>query len=206
MIFDCEFLSAPGAPQRFWCGPHDPDPVVFQIGAVRIALDAPYAEIDRFECVIRPKDRTGAPVRLHSLGETLTGVTNARLDAEGVPLADGLDAFARFAGDDPIWSWGKDEFNMMAISAYVEGIQPPLAAHRFGNATRLFLQAGLPLDEVQALRSNTMAEHFGIEVDGARGHDALGDARMVSAVIVHLMTAGRLEPDALNHPLAPVPA
>ena len=206
VFYDCEFLTAPGAPQRFWCGPNDPDPVIFQVGAVRIGLEPPFDELERFEVLVQPKDRSGVPVALHPLAEKLTGVTNARLAAEGRSLAEGLDAFAQFVGDDAIWSWGKDEFNMMAISAYVEGLVPPIPAHRFGNATRLFLHAGLPLEEVQSLRSNTMADHFGIEVPDARGHDALGDARMVTAVVVHLMSTGRLDPTVLKHPTAPVPA
>ena len=40
IIFDCEFLAIEGSPQRFWCGPFDPDPVVAQIGAVRCDCSA----------------------------------------------------------------------------------------------------------------------------------------------------------------------
>jgi len=38
IIYDCEFLVSDGAQQRFWCGPTDPDPVIAQIGAVRLDL------------------------------------------------------------------------------------------------------------------------------------------------------------------------
>ncbi|MEL7345038.1 MAG: hypothetical protein AAFN59_09300, partial [Pseudomonadota bacterium] len=123
VFFDCEFLTAPGAPQRFWCGPHDPDPVVFQIGAVRISLLAPFDEIERFEVLIQPKDRHGSPIALHPLAEKLTGVSNTRLSREAVELGEALARFAAFVGEDPIWSWGKDEFNMMAISAYVKAMR-----------------------------------------------------------------------------------
>ena len=198
IIYDCEFATAPGAPQRFWCGPLDPDPVVFQIGAVRISLDAPYAALDRFEVLIQPTDRAGAPLELDPLNARLTGVTPDRLAAEGVTLPEALERLSAFAGDDMLWAWGKDEFNMVAISCYVAGIAPPMPAHRFGNAPVLFLKAGVPLDTIHGLRSNTMLDHFGLSVPDARGHDALGDARMVAEALRHLMQSGALDPAHLR--------
>ncbi|WP_415922076.1 exonuclease [Tateyamaria sp. SN6-1] len=200
IIYDCEFATAPGAPQRFWCGPEDPDPIVFQIGAVRISLDAPYAATDLFEVLIKPYDRFGEPMMLDPLNARLTGVTAERLDTEGVPLATALDRLSAFAGSDPLWAWGKDEFNMMAISCYVASIAPPIAAPRFGNAPALFLKAGIPLDVIHGLRSNTMLEHFGLSLPDARGHDALGDARMVAEALRHLMDTGQLDPAHLHRP------
>ena len=37
-----------------------------------------------------------------------------------------------------------------------------------------------------------MLEHFGLSLPDARGHDALGDARMVAEVLRQLLTEGRL--------------
>lgn len=201
IIYDCEFATAPGAPQRFWCGPLDPDPIVFQIGAVRLSLEPPFEMLDRFEVLVQPRDRTGTPLDLHPLNATLTGVTADRLAAEGIPLADALDRLARFAGQDHLWAWGKDEFNMVAISCYVSGLVPPIPATRFGNAPVLFLAAGVPLEVIHGLRSNTMLDHFGLSLPDARGHDALGDARMVAEVLRHLMQDGALDPMRLCAPL-----
>ncbi|RUV80239.1 exonuclease, partial [Mesorhizobium sp. M1A.F.Ca.IN.022.07.1.1] len=36
IIFDCEFLCLQGSQRRFWCAPHDPDPVIAQVGAVKL--------------------------------------------------------------------------------------------------------------------------------------------------------------------------
>ena len=192
VIYDCEFATAPGAPQRFWCGPEDPDPVVFQIGAVRLSLEAPFEALDRFEVLVCPRDRRGGVIDLHPLNAKLTGVTPERLAAEGVDLAEALDRLAGFAGQDMLWAWGKDEFNMVAISCYVAGIAPPIPATRFGNAPVLFLQAGIEAEVIHGLRSNTMLEHFGLSLPDARGHDALGDARMVAEVLRQLLTEGLL--------------
>ena len=46
IVFDCEFLTAEGAPQRFWCGPYNPDPVIVQIGLVRLGLSAGFPVAD----------------------------------------------------------------------------------------------------------------------------------------------------------------
>lgn len=200
VIYDCEFATAPGAPQRFWCGPCDPDPIVFQIGAVRLSLTAPFDTLERFEVLIQPRTRSGDPLALHPLNATLTGVTTERLEAEGLPLEDALQRLVAFAGADQLWAWGKDEFNMMAISCYVAGVAPPLPATRFGNAPALFLAAGLALEDIHSLRSNTMLAHFGLSLPDARGHDALGDARMVAEVLRHLMQTGQLAPDLLHAP------
>ena len=198
IIYDCEWATAPGAPQRFWCGPEDPDPIVFQIGAVRLSLEAPFHTLERFEVLILPRNRQGALLDLHPLNATLTGVTPDRLVREGVSLDAGLRRFAAFAGDDHLWAWGKDEFHMVAISCYVAGLAPPLPATRFGNAPTLFLAAGVPLEDIHGLRGNTMLDHFDLSLPDARGHDALGDARMVAEVLRHLMQSGQLDPDLLR--------
>ena len=90
---------------------------------------------------------------------------------------------------------------MVAISCYVAGIVPSIPADRFGNAPELFLEAGVPLDVIHGLRSNTMLEHFGLSLPDARGHDALGDARMVAEVLRHLMQTDQLDPMRLSAPL-----
>jgi hypothetical protein len=138
---------------------------------------------------------------LSPLAERLTGVTNARLADEGIALGTALERVAEFAAGSALWSWGRDDHNLMGISCYIEGIAPPIPATWFGNATTLLQQAGIALDDIHALRSNTLPEHFGLTVTGACPHDALGDVRMVAAVLRHLKAAGRLDPSAMTHAL-----
>lgn len=198
IIYDCEFATAPGAPQRFWFGPLDPVPVVFQIEALRLSLKSPFDTLERFETLVQPLDRVGAPLELHPLNVELTGVTHERLATEGMPLADALARMSVFAGDDKLWDWGKDEFHMVAISWYVAGVPAPIPARRFGNAPELFLAAGVPLEVFGGLRSNTMLDHFGLSLPDARGYDSLGDARMVAEVLRYLMQSGALAPELLR--------
>ncbi|MHA6344766.1 exonuclease [Roseivivax sp. CAU 1761] len=198
VVWDCEFLTDAGAPGRFWCGPRDPDPTLVQLGAVRLDLDGGAPRVhDRFEALVVPRDRRGRRVALAPLFTQLTGLTEARLDAEGGPLGAALAAFAAFAGDAPLWAWGKDEFNAVAISCYVAGIAPPIAATRFGNAPLLLERAGVPLERIHALRSHTLAAEFGLDLPQLRGHDAVDDATAVAHVLAHLIGAGRLAPEAV---------
>lgn len=194
IIFDCEFLTAEGAPSRFWCGPRDPDPVVAQIGLAKLSLRGNFGITDRLRLHVIPRDRHGDRVLLDPLFVRLTGITEATLDAEGLPLAEALDQADAFAEGAQFWSWGKDEFNMLAISCYVTGIVPPIPAVRFGNACRLLQQAGMPYDDIVRTRSNTLAGYFGLSHPELRGHDALDDALGVAHVLSHLLGKGDLDP------------
>ena len=194
VILDCEFLSAEGAPRRFWCGPTDPDPTVVQIGAVRLGLGGDHPLGQRFQRLIHPVDRSGAPVTLDPAFCALTGLTNQRLADEGQSLAQALADFAAFARGRTIWSWGKDELNLMAISSYVAGIRAPIPARRFGNACALLLAAGVPLSDIQTLRSHTLCTHFGLTPPQGRAHDALFDALSLATVLRHLLLTARLAP------------
>ena len=195
VIWDVEFLTDAGAPQRFWCGPRDPDPVLVQIGAVRLGVEGDFALGETFERVVVPRDRAGAVWPLSPLFTRLTGIDDARVANEGVELEPALTALAGFAGDDTIWAWGNDEIFAVGISCYLAGVVPPLAATRFGNATRLLVKAGVPEDEVVTLRSNTLCAHFGVDDGGAQAHDALGDAKSVAYVLQHFLRRGALSAD-----------
>lgn len=198
LVFDCEFLTAPGSPSRFWCGPQDPDPVVAQIGVVRLGLEGDFPIRETLRLFVVPKDRAGQRVALDPFFTRLTGITEGDLDREGLALEDALARVARFAEDARLWSWGKDEFNMIAISCYVEGIAPPLCARQFGNACDLVMRAGMPLEEIGKARSNTLAACFGIEHPPLAAHDALGDALGVAYVLQHLLRTGALPPEACH--------
>ena len=193
IVFDCEFLTSEGAPSRFWCGPHDPDPIVVQIGMVKIGLteDCPVLETARLYVV--PRDRKGGKIGLDPFFTRLTGITDAKIDAEGLPLAEALTAVADFAGGARLWSWGKDEFNMIAISCYVAGIPPVIPVGQFGNACALLERAGMPYEDIKRTRSNQLADYFGIDHPPLRGHDALDDALSVACVVQALLQQGKLQ-------------
>ncbi|MEO1549391.1 MAG: exonuclease [Pseudomonadota bacterium] len=197
IVFDCEFLTTPGAPSRFWCGPHDPDPVVAQIGCVRLGLAGAFEIAGTQRIYVRPTGRDGARLPLDPLFSRLTGITEDEIEAHGRPLAKALDQVAQFAGGAKLWSWGKDEFNMIAISCFVAGLTPPMAVRQFGNACTLLLKAGMPYEDLLTTRSNTLAAYYKLPHPPLRGHDALDDALSVAYVLQHLLREGALPPSDL---------
>ncbi|WP_338720583.1 3'-5' exonuclease [Devosia sp. XK-2] len=197
VIFDCEFLCLEGSQRRFWCAAHDPDPIVAQIGAVRLGLEGDIPILGTFRAYVRPVDRFGNRYVIDQFFTKLTGIADADIDDKGIPLQEALLAFDQFSSGDLCWSWGKDELNMLAISCFVAGIAPPIPATRFDNAVKLLLAAGMPVDDLARTPSNEHSNYYGIEHPPLRGHDALDDALSVSYALQHLMRAGKLNPHVL---------
>lgn len=198
VVFDCEFLTAEGAQSRFWCGPFDPDPVVAQIGLVKIGLEGDFPVLETLCLHIVPRDRSGARMPLDPYFTDLTGVTEDAITTHGIPLREALQRTEAFAAGARLWSWGKDEFNLVAISCYVEGLTPPIPATRFGNACDLVLKGGMPYADLKTMRSNRLADYFRIAHPPLRAHDALDDALSVGWTIQHLLRQGKLAPSDLT--------
>jgi hypothetical protein len=198
IIFDCEFLCLEGSQRRFWCAAHDPDPVVAQIGAVRLGLEDDFPLIATHKSYVRPIDRFGERYALDPFFSQLTGITEADIETEGVTLKQALSDIDRFSAGARFWSWGKDEFNMIAISCYVAGIQPSIPATRFDNAVKLLIAAGMPVEDLARTPSNRLAQYYSVEHPPLRGHDALDDALSVAYTLQHLMRSGKLRPDVFD--------
>ncbi|WP_421403209.1 3'-5' exonuclease [Agrobacterium fabrum] len=195
IIFDCEFLCLEGSQRRFWCAAHDPDPVIAQIGAVKLGLEGGFPLLETYKVLVSPVDRHGRRYAIDPFFTRLTGITQEIIEAEGVPLQDALSSFDSFSEGAQCWSWGKDELNMMAISTYVACIQPPMPAGRFDNAVRLLLAAGMPVEDLAKTSSNSLADYYGVEHPPLQGHDALDDALSVSYALQHLLRSGKLKPE-----------
>ena len=197
ILFDCEFLSIEGAMRRMWCGPYDPVPQVVQIGAVRLGLEGDFPLLGQHSSFVLPVDRWGDAVPVDPFLTELTGVTQAQVSARGVPLAQALGDLADFAGPARLWSWGGDERQLVAIGCYEQGVAPPLPATRFGNACRAFVDAGMPVADIQRTSSSGLAAYFGLKSDGLRAHDALGDATSLALAAQHLLRSGAMRPQRL---------
>ena len=191
VVYDCEFLTAPGAPQRFWCGPDDPDPLCIQIGAVALSLEDPFRLSPPIGWWVQPMDRDGQVVTVDPLVTRLTGIDDARLARDGLDLASALVRLADFAGEAPLFGWGKDDLLTLAPSLFVRGLLSPLPAHRFRSAVPLLLDAGEAPEVVHGLRSHTICAHYGLQNEGP-AHDARADAYSVAKALQHLLISGRL--------------
>ncbi len=197
IVFDCEFLVTENAQRRFWCGPYDPDPVIAQIGAVKLGLEQDFPVLGKMKTHVIPMDRHGNVYELDPFFTELTGITEEVISMEGVTLENALGELDKFSGSSKLWSWGKDELNMIAISCYVSNIKPVIPATRFGNACNVLLQVGMPYEDIKKTRSNHLAGYYGLKQETLRAHDALDDALSVSIVLQHLLKNGSLDPKHL---------
>jgi DNA polymerase III epsilon subunit-like protein len=194
IVFDCEFLCVHGSPSRFWCGPHDPDPVVAQIGAVKLGLEGDFPLLETYRAYVQPIDRFGNRYTLDPFFTQLTGVTQDDMQTKGLPLQESLAGLDRFSGGARFWSWGKDELNLLATSCYIAGIPAPIPAHRFDNAVKLVIAAGMPIEDIEKTRSSQLADYYGVEHPPLQKHDALDDALSVAYALQHLLTTAKLRP------------
>lgn len=198
ILFDCEFLCAQGSQSRFWNGAHDPDPVLAQIGAVKLGLAGEFPLLETFSTFVQPIDRCGKRYRLDPFFTELTGITADDIESGGRPLQEALVALDRFADGARLWSWGKDELNMVAVSCYVAGIAPVIPAHRFDNAVKLAIAAGMPSEDIGKTRSSKLADYYGVEHPPLRAHDGLDDALSLAYTFQHLLNTGKLQPEAFG--------
>jgi hypothetical protein len=198
IIFDCEFLCIEGSQRRFWCAAIDPDPVIAQIGAVKLGLEGEFPILDHYKAYVRPIDRFGAQYPLDPYFTNLTGITEDNIAAEGRTLQEALSGLVSFSDGARFWSWGKDELNMVAISCYIAGIQPVIPAYRFDNAVKLLIAAGMPIEDLARTPSNKLADYYRVEHPPLQGHDALDDALSVSYTLRYLMRTGNLQPEVFD--------
>ena len=200
VVFDCEFLCVEGSQRRFWCGAHDPDPVIAQIGAVKLGLEGDFPLLDTYRVFVQPLDRYGNRYSIDPFLTKLTGITEANIQAEGLPLQDAIARLDEFSEGARFWSWGKDELNMLAISCYIAGVPPSIPASRFDNVVKLVIAAGMPIEDIGKTRSNTLADYYGVEHPPLQGHDALGDAFSVAYALQHLLKTGKLKSATFDGP------
>lgn len=190
-FYDAEFLTAPGAPQRFWCGPDDPDPLTIQLGAVRLSLAPPFEISRQAAWYVLPMDRDGTVAAVDPLVTRLLGITDQDLAEKGLPLVDALASLDAFSQGDTLFAWGKDELLTLAASLFVQTARSPIPVQRFRSAVPLLVAAGESSETTQGLRSNTLCGHFDLE-DPGKAHDAAGDALSVATVFRYLLVNGRL--------------
>lgn len=198
IVFDCEFLCIQGSQSRFWCAAIDPDPVIAQIGAVRIGLEGNFPLLETFRRYVKPVDRHGERYAIDPYFTSLTGITEEKIEGEGTSLQSALADVDRFSQGAQFWSWGKDELNMVAISCYVAGIQPVIPADRFDNAVKLLLAAGMQVEDLAKTPSNKLADYYGVKHPPLQGHDALDDALSIAYTLQYLLQAGKLQPTVFD--------
>ncbi len=171
---------------RGWSGPGEYKEIV-QIGAVR--LDDDWKEEAALSLFVRPRIN---PI-LSDYFTNLTGITQARLDEEGMDIVPALEKFGEFIGPSLLaYSNGRDG-EVVLRNCELSGLPPLSCQPRFYNVrTHLSLISGVASSELDSFR---LHQTFGLETGGHTAHDALGDARGIADLLVHLHWQGKFPPE-----------
>ena len=183
-VLDLEWTAWDGSRARRWAGPGEHREIV-QIGAVRLDGRRGLVEIGDFEILVRPRINP----RLSDYFVNLTGLDQARLDAEGVEFPLALAALRHFIGDDvaTVYSYGTDG-GVIAENCRLAGLDNPFASGLF-ESVGPFLAQGLGQPE-GSFSSGDLPKLLGFPAPGI-AHTALSDARAIAQAL-RVFTARRV--------------
>ena len=178
IILDMEWNQPwPGSPSAKKVLPVQIRGEIIQIGAVRVTEDQQVA--DEFQVLIRPKYYRSLNRRVSKL----TGIKEARLKAEGIPMEEAMAAFRRWCGEDIVFlTWGFDDIGILQENLRLYGLET-VWTNRWYNAQMIFNVQTDGSNAQKALK--TAMEIFGIEATRP-AHDALGDAYHTALICARL--------------------
>jgi inhibitor of KinA sporulation pathway (predicted exonuclease) len=176
VVYDLEYTAWEGSWARGWSGPGEHREII-QIGAVRLSAD--FTELAAIDVVVRPRIN---PL-LSPYIMALTGLSQARLDAEGVDIAEAFARLAAFAAPDlPLASNGIDS-EIITENCGLARLPDPCPGRWINVEHRIAAAVG------RRPHSAELPGLFGLPGD-ARGHDALADARAVAGTLKVLWQRG----------------
>ena len=185
VVLDMEWTAWEGSSARHWGAPGEYREIV-QIGAVKLDGGNALGERESFDLLVRPRRN---PV-LSDYFIDLTGIVQARLDAEGVDFARAFEQFSAFLGPRPglLLSAGYDGW-VLEENCRLCGVPFTLDRDLFFSITPMILGA-LGVEE-ETFMSSQLPELLGFPRPG-RAHDAVGDARCIAEALRILLREGRI--------------
>ena len=168
IVLDMEWNQPwPGSPSARKVLPVQIRGEILQIGAVRVTEEQLVG--DEFQILIKPKYYR----RLNRRVSKLTGIKEAQLREEGVPMAEAVEQFRQWCGEDVIFlTWGFDDITILKENLQLYGLDDSWV-DRWYNAQMIFNAQTDGSNAQKALK--TAMEMFEIE-PSRPAHDALGDA------------------------------
>ena len=178
IVLDMEWNQPwPGSPSARKVLPVQIRGEILQIGAVRVTEDQQVA--DEFQVLIKPKYYR----RLNRRVSKLTGIKESHLKERGVPMAEAMDSFRSWCGDDVIFlTWGFDDITILKENLQLYGLDDSWVSHWY-NAQMIFNAQTDGSNAQKALK--TAMEIFQIPASRP-AHDALGDAYHTALICARL--------------------
>ncbi len=181
VIFDLEVTAWPGSARRNWSGPGE-YPEIIQIGAV--SLDGDLREIATLDLAVKPRLN---PI-LSDYIIRLTGLSQDRVDREGVDLGEALRRLSGFAAGSRALLCNGGDGAWIRRNVELAGIENPLSPMTFASLSGHFRQAA---GRDSHVISSELPEVFEFPMPG-RAHDGLGDARAIAEALRRTLPRGGL--------------
>lgn len=170
VILDLECTTWEGAAARDWSGPGESREVI-QLGAVLIETQS-FTALGMVKALVRPLIN---PI-LSDYCINLTGITQDKLDKDGIDFASALRWFKSLCAKRQLYCFdsrvdGSRLFDrdVLIENCDLHGLAFPFEVERFHNINEIFYQHGYIVKQ-----SGAAPEAFGIK-SPARPHDALND-------------------------------
>ncbi len=179
-ILDAEWWTDEGAFERHWNSLADQEPVLTQIGAIKVGAEKGFPIVAEFNVYIIPRDETGKRLPLTPYARDLTGITEELLNEQGIETAQAMQELQAFKGTDTLYSWGHD-YRTFLITLFVQGLTNPFTKKDFCDIRPIFEAAGVEAADLERLNSGKIAEFLGARLKGHREHDGLHDCRSILA-------------------------
>ncbi|MEK7658960.1 MAG: 3'-5' exonuclease [Patescibacteria group bacterium] len=169
IIFDTEYTTWEGAPEREWgdLGEHRE---LVQIGAIKINTQT-LKEVESFEIFIKPHIN---PI-LSPFFVKLTGITQKIVDEKGVDFSTAWRHFVNWIGGDSVYSFGDNDIAAIEENCKLFNVPLLVKKKRFINICNLFEKYGIDTDRYH---SSTIVKAFG-KKPRSKAHNGLSDARSI---------------------------
>jgi len=167
IVYDLEFTSWEGSHDRGWSRAGEHREIV-QIGAVRVGTDL--AEQKTLLLYVRPSINT----QLSQYFIDLTGITQEKLDRDGIDTPAAIEQFKQWCGDLPLYAYGNDIL-VIEETCRLNNIENPFPLSQANDIREYFKTVNVDTNKYQ---SGTIGTAFGLE-NKERAHNALNDARFI---------------------------
>lgn len=170
IILDFEWTAWEGSARRWWTGPEENRELV-QMAAIAVETQSNFAEQSVFQAFLKPRLNPTLPEYFIDL----TGISQEKIDREGIDFPEALRKFQLWCPPLRIYSWTETDFEVLVENCKIWGIQlpPDLQRLRFSDMRSVFWKAAIPAEDFS---SGNIILAFNKE-PARQAHNALNDIR-----------------------------
>ncbi len=169
IIYDTEYTTWEGAPERKWSGPGEHRELV-QIGAI-VVDGIEMRELESFEILMRPRLNPA----LSGFFVSLTGITQEQVDRYGVEFPQAWDIFSKWLHGLPAYSYGRGDLEVLKENCGIWHLEFRLDESFFRDICPVFDGNGI---DTSQYHSSTIVTAFG-STPRKESHTGLSDSRSI---------------------------